>query len=160
MNQSFWAAVGEASISPTLPVTLTGRGGNPPTANAIDLESPPITRALWLKDGLGNNAVLVTVDLLGVDQAIVDVVQQASELQLPSGQQVPVLLNASHTHNAPTTAIVWEGAAGKQEPYNGSYVDNILVPGIRQAIQQAKESPRACGPSIREHDERRGRLPP
>jgi hypothetical protein len=94
---SMLANVAEQVITPPLGTALFEPRDAPATAVRDDL----FARALVLSDGK-TQCCIVTLDLLGLDDALVQVIQDAVQQRtgLPATH---LLLNVSHTHNAPLT---------------------------------------------------------
>jgi len=95
-----WAAV---EITPNQPVNLRGYFRarvsegvlNPLTATALALES--------VRGGAVENcAVMVSIDLISVGNAIRDSVRERVRKELPALESTKVFLNATHTHLAPS----------------------------------------------------------
>jgi hypothetical protein len=96
--------VGTAStdITPSEPVALSGQFGlrisekpaTPITANVIALESRQGDRSL-------DAAIMVSCDLVGVSDVLLDKVHQAVQKRLPDFDLKKLFLNATHTHTAP-----------------------------------------------------------
>src|SRR5688500_1478177 len=92
------AGVGRAVITPTTPMWMSGYASRdrPAEGKLHDLWC----KALALEDAAGRRAVLITLDLCGIDREtsgrVRDRIQQAHGLGRES-----VVLNCSHTHSGP-----------------------------------------------------------
>ena len=92
------AGVGRAVITPTTPMWMSGYASRdrPAEGKLHDLW----VKAVALEDAAGNRAVLVTLDLCGIDRGVAnrlrDRLQQVHRLGRES-----VVLNCSHTHSGP-----------------------------------------------------------
>lgn len=95
--------VGAASvvITPEKPMWMAGYASRskPATGKLTDLWA----KALWLRDAAGKQAVLVTLDVVGVDRALGLTIRNriAKEQELPLSS---VILATSHTHSGPVVA--------------------------------------------------------
>lgn len=99
------AGVGKVDITPTEPVPLAGYGGK--TRLPLRVVHPIWIKALALRDSAGMTSVLVTADLVGLSEAMVDLIaRQALEKHgLPRER---LLLNYSHNHSCPVTGdVLW-----------------------------------------------------
>lgn len=92
------AGVARVNITPELPIWLSGYGGRnrPATEKLDDLWA----KALVLEDAGGNRAVLVTMDLVGIDRQLSRDVCQRLEKRFKLPRSV-IALCASHTHSGP-----------------------------------------------------------
>ena len=90
------------SITPDRPVALAGQMH---TRIARSVESPVTATALAPESRAGDNvidqAVLVSCDLVTIDAAVLDRVQQRVGGRIPGLDRRKVVLNATHTHTAP-----------------------------------------------------------
>ncbi|HEX2475709.1 MAG TPA: neutral/alkaline non-lysosomal ceramidase N-terminal domain-containing protein [Lacipirellulaceae bacterium] len=92
------AGVARVNISPELPIWLSGYGGrNKPAQDKLD---DLWAKALVLEDADGHRAVLVTMDLVGIDRELSREVCRRIEEQfkLP---RATIALSTSHTHSGP-----------------------------------------------------------
>jgi hypothetical protein len=92
------AGVARVDITPELPIWLSGYGGrNKPAATKLD---DLWAKALVLEDAAGRRAVLVTMDLVGIDRKLSrEVCRRIEERhKLP---RAAIALAASHTHSGP-----------------------------------------------------------
>src|SRR5206468_1291786 len=96
--------VGGASVSitPDRPVALAGQMH---TRIARDVESPVMATALALESREGDKvldqAVLISCDLVAIDNAILEKVRRRVKERIPGLDGQKVVLNATHTHTAP-----------------------------------------------------------
>lgn len=85
-------------ITPENPMWMSGYGGR--TKPATETEHDLFAKALVLKNEKGKRAVLVTLDLVGIDRATSLAI--CSELQKKHGlTRDQIALNCSHTHSGP-----------------------------------------------------------
>ncbi|MGB3120649.1 MAG: hypothetical protein WBE58_17635, partial [Verrucomicrobiales bacterium] len=99
------AGVAQVDITPTEPVPLAGYGGK--TRLPLRVVHPIWIKALALRDSAGMTSVLVTADLVGLSETMVDLIaRQALEKHgLPRER---LLLNYSHNHSCPVTGdVLW-----------------------------------------------------
>nr|WKN40406.1 neutral/alkaline non-lysosomal ceramidase N-terminal domain-containing protein [Tunicatimonas sp. TK19036] len=99
MNESGWKA-GAASvvITPTQSLWMAGYAARDHPAEGLlhDIYA----KALMLEDASGNQAVLITTDLVGIPKGLSDTIRNRIEREygLSNAQ---ILLNSSHTHTGP-----------------------------------------------------------
>jgi neutral ceramidase len=92
------AGVARVNISPELPIWLSGYGGrNKPAQDKLD---ELWAKAIVLEDADGRRAVLVTMDLVGIDRELSrEVCRRIEErFKLPRSA---IALSVSHTHSGP-----------------------------------------------------------
>jgi hypothetical protein len=92
------AGVARVNITPDLPIWLSGYGDrNRPAAEKLD---DLWAKALVLEDSSGNRAVLVTLDLVGVNRELSRTICQRidEKYRIPRAN---IALCASHTHSGP-----------------------------------------------------------
>jgi hypothetical protein len=98
-QDSIWrAGVAKVNITPELPIWLSGYGGrNRPATEILD---DLWAKALVLEDSSGKRAVLVTMDIVGIDRELSTGVCRRIEekFKLP---RAAVALCSSHTHSGP-----------------------------------------------------------
>ena len=97
-EKQWQAGVAKVNITPELPIWLSGYGGrNKPAATKHD---DLWAKALVIEDAAGHRAVLVTMDLVGIDRELSQTVCQRVEekYKLP---RAAIALCASHTHSGP-----------------------------------------------------------
>ncbi|WP_164102321.1 neutral/alkaline non-lysosomal ceramidase N-terminal domain-containing protein [Candidatus Laterigemmans baculatus] len=92
------AGVAEANITPTEPMWMSGYGSrnHPAEGKLTDLWA----KALVMEDSEGHRAVLVTLDLVGIDRGISQRVGAALEERYGLPRR-SVALSTSHTHSGP-----------------------------------------------------------
>ncbi len=92
------AGVGRAVITPTTPMWMSGYASRdrPAEGKLHDLW----VKALALEDAVGNRAVLVTLDLCGIDRGLSTRVCDRLQREYRLGRE-SVVLNCSHTHSGP-----------------------------------------------------------
>ena len=104
MAQSAWkAGVAKVSITPSQPIWMAGYDSRTKPSEGVlqDIHA----KALALQDDSGATTVLVTLDLVGIAPSIADgIVERAKKLGIPRER---LLLNASHTHSAPSAGEEW-----------------------------------------------------
>jgi hypothetical protein len=90
------------SITPDRPIALAGQMH---TRIARTVESPVMATALALEsrdgDKVGDQAILISCDLVAIDAAVLDRVRQQVGARIPDLDRRKVVLNATHTHTAP-----------------------------------------------------------
>ncbi|MCE9607199.1 MAG: neutral/alkaline non-lysosomal ceramidase N-terminal domain-containing protein [Planctomycetia bacterium] len=94
----FSVGVASVDVTPKHPVRLTGYGNRKTEFESV--EQPLFAKALALRDGAGTAKVLITVDSLGVTDAMTSAVAA----RLSEKHKIPrenVAICASHTHSAP-----------------------------------------------------------
>jgi hypothetical protein len=95
------AGVATANITPKRPMWMAGYAARtrPAEGKMHDLWA----KALALEDGAGQRAVLVTLDLVGIDKGLADAIRDElkTKHQLERSQ---IALNCSHTHSGPVVA--------------------------------------------------------
>src|SRR5260370_13765996 len=104
MAQSAWkAGAAKVSITPWKPIWLAGYDSRTKPSEGVlqDIHA----KALALRDESGATTVLVTIDLVGVAPSITgEIVERANKLGIARER---LLLNASHTHSAPSAGEEW-----------------------------------------------------
>jgi hypothetical protein len=92
------AGVARINITPDLPIWLSGYGGRnkPATTKHDDLWA----KALVLEDTAGHRAVLVTMDLVGINRELSQTVCKRIEQQYKIPRSA-IALSTSHTHSGP-----------------------------------------------------------
>jgi hypothetical protein len=125
------AGVARVNITPELPIWLSGYGGrNRPAAEKLD---DLWAKALVLDDTKGNRAVLVTLDLVGIDRKIsVEVCKRLEEkYDLP---RAAIALCTSHTHSGPVIRgnlvpmyQLNEDQTARVKKYGEQLTDNIVA---------------------------------
>jgi len=104
MAQSSWkAGAAKVSITPSRPIWMAGYDSRTKPSEGVlqDIHA----KALALQDDSGATTVLVTIDLVGVAPSITKgIVERAKALGIARER---LLLNASHTHSAPSAGEEW-----------------------------------------------------
>lgn len=96
------AGVGRACITPVRPMPMSGyaaRGATHATGTLHDLW----VKSLVLEDSTGHRALLVTLDLCGIDRELADRICTTLEQRFKFERQ-QVMLATSHTHSGPVVA--------------------------------------------------------
>jgi hypothetical protein len=137
------AGVARVNITPELPIWLSGYGGrNRPANEKLD---DLWAKALMLEDGSGNRAVLVTMDLVGIDRGLsLDVCRRLEkQYKLP---RASIALCTSHTHSGPVVRgnlvpmySLDDDQARRVKDYSVQLVDN-LVAVVGDAIESLAPS--------------------
>ena len=99
------AGVGRADITPQEPVPLAGYGGK--TRMSERVEHPIWIKALALRHGADEPAVIVTADLVGLSQKMLGRI--TTDAQKTHGlTHERLILNCSHNHSCPVTEdVLW-----------------------------------------------------
>ncbi len=92
------AGVGRAVITPTTPMWMSGYASRDRPAEG-KLHNLWV-KALALEDAAGNRAVLVTLDLCGIDRGLSTRVCDRLQTEHRLGRE-SVVVNCSHTHSGP-----------------------------------------------------------
>ena len=139
--QSWQAGVSSTLITPSEPLWLAGYGGKkePAQGKVSDL----CTKALVLRDSLGNRAVIVTSDIIGYPYEFTEAVtgEVSKRYGIP---REAILLNASHTHCGPEVRP-GKGAfmdmppeyQAKVEPY-ARWFQQQIIETVGKAIRDMK----------------------
>jgi neutral ceramidase len=103
------AGLASVKITPERPVPMAGYAGR--TKPFERVEQDIYAKALALEDRLGNRAVLVTTDLIGIPRAVAEPVCQRiqGKTKLDRSQ---ILLSSSHVHSAPMLSFEKRTEAG------------------------------------------------
>lgn len=97
--------VAKADITPQESVPLAGYGGK--TRMSQEIVHPIWLKAMAIRDELGQTSVLVTADLVGLSDKMVDIIAENAlkKYQLPGER---LILNTSHNHSCPVTEdVLW-----------------------------------------------------
>lgn len=96
--ETWKAGAASISITPELPMWMSGYGGRTKPADTVAL--PMQAKALAIDDAGGRTMVIVTTDLLGIPRVMRDAIEAdvRTRFGLASEQ---LLINASHTHSGP-----------------------------------------------------------
>src|SRR5229473_1734797 len=102
--QPAWkAGVAKVSITPSQPIWMAGYDSRTKPSESVLQDI--YAKALALQDDSGSTTVLVTVDLVGVAPSITGgIVERARKLGIARER---LLINASHTHSAPSAGEEW-----------------------------------------------------
>ncbi|HYK90259.1 MAG TPA: neutral/alkaline non-lysosomal ceramidase N-terminal domain-containing protein [Acidobacteriota bacterium] len=103
LGADFKAGLARRSITPTLPIWMSGYAARIRPADGVVLDL--WAKALAIEDNRGSRVVIVTTDLIGLPREISDAVAVRVEKQFGLGR-ARLLLNSSHTHTGP---VVWPG---------------------------------------------------
>lgn len=99
-----WIGAATTSITPDQPVALDGHRS---LRISNKVESPVTATVLALESREGGNvldqAILVSLDLVGIRDGISTKVRDRVKSRLPGFEINKLILNATHTHNAPVT---------------------------------------------------------
>ncbi|MCD6362346.1 MAG: hypothetical protein J7M38_15925 [Armatimonadetes bacterium] len=104
-------------ITPRTPVALRGQFN---LRIATRVEDPLTLTALAIEAD-GEQAILVSIDNVGVDSVVLERTREALQERLPDVDPRKVVVNATHTHTGPFCA----GAVGLQK--DTDYMDDILA---------------------------------
>jgi neutral ceramidase len=104
--QAAWqAGVAKADITPTEPVPLAGYGGK--TRMSQRVEHAIWLKALALKEDEVTVSVLVTADLVGLSDKMIEVIAKNAAKKHGVARE-RLILNASHNHSCPVTEdVLW-----------------------------------------------------
>ena len=104
-SAGWWAGAARADITPVESVPLAGYSGK--TRMSQRVEHPIWIKALALRDEKGATSVLVTSDLVGLSDRMLQVIVENAQTK----HGVPrerLILNASHNHSCPVTEdVLW-----------------------------------------------------
>ena len=99
-----WIGATTTDITPDQPVALDGHRG---LRISKKVETPIVAVALALESRDGervlDQAVMVSCDLVAIRQGILEKVRDKVKPRLPDLDPAKIVLNATHTHNAPVT---------------------------------------------------------
>jgi hypothetical protein len=134
--------VATVSITPDQPVALSGQMN---TRISRGVRSPVTATALALESKRGgevlDQAILVSCDLVGIDQAVLDRVRALLKDRLPDFEGRKLVLSATHTHTAP---VYEEGRylIPKEGVMQPAAYSEFLSARVAQAAANAWESRR------------------
>ena len=97
--------VAKSDITPVESVPLAGYGGK--TRMSQEVVHPIWLKAIALRDEMGQTSVMVTADLVGLSDKMVDIIAKNAfeKYQLPRER---LILNTSHNHSCPVTEdVLW-----------------------------------------------------
>lgn len=151
MTPGWLAGTAEIGITPPLGVEMTGYGNRPGPAD--DVLDPLFCRALALSDGAAS-AVLVSLDLLGLDPDLVEAVRHGVR-DACGLEPAQLLLNCSHTHAGPATQTL--RGMGRRDPAYCELVWRWTVTAVVLALRRMQparlsfgRAPAAIGRNRRE----------
>jgi len=98
----FQAGVAKLKITPPTPFWMSGYSGR--TNQSIGIFQDLWARALAVRDGKGQRAVIVTTDLIGLHRSVSDEVFARAKKQFKL-DRADVLLCSSHTHSGPVVGL-------------------------------------------------------
>ena len=99
------AGVAKADITPTESVPLAGYGGK--TRMSQEVVHPIWLKAMALRDETGQTSVMVTADLVGLSDKMVNIIA-ANALAKYKIPRERLILNTSHNHSCPVTEdVLW-----------------------------------------------------
>lgn len=126
------AGVSSVNITPPIGIDLTGFAGRP--SPAVGVHDDLYAKCLAL-EAYGVRVGIVTADLLGLDQDIVERVREGVERAglLPGSN---LMINASHTHSGPAT-ITLKGLGERDELYAEELVRK-LIGAVRMAFDRLR----------------------
>jgi len=130
------AGIAKVDITPKESVPLAGYGG--PTRMSQRVDHPIWLKALALKDSSGKTSVLVTADLVGLSQKMVQRIVDDALSQHGIARE-RLLLNASHNHSCPITEdVLWlyYELSESEQAARDRYTD-LVYTSFRQVIGQA-----------------------
>lgn len=97
--------VAKADITPVESVPLAGYGGK--TRMSKEIVHPIWLKAIAIRDELGQTSILLTADLVGLSDKMVDIIAKNAfeKYKLPRER---LILNTSHNHSCPVTEdVLW-----------------------------------------------------
>ena len=127
------AGVAKRKITPQTPLWMTGYAARDHQAEGKAQEL--WAKALALKDGAGNQAVLITVDLCGVTRTVTDRVAGELEKRFSIPRRA-VMVNASHTHCGPAVdgwAVGMRVATPDEERATAAYTQRLTADMVEVA---------------------------
>jgi neutral ceramidase len=133
------AGAAEGAITPPVGIELLEPRGTRATGIHDDL----CVRALAL-ECQGQAAVVVTMDLLGLDLMLVDRVRTAVEARTGLAAE-RLMLTASHTHSAPVTINWGRSAQERRDQQWEARLVSTTAEVVAQAMQATQPASLACG---------------
>ena len=97
------AGVAKTVITPTEPIWMAGFGSRTKPSEGVRQEI--YVRAVALQDAAGKTAVLVTLDLAGIEREMADAIAQGCQARFGLTRD-RLVLNVSHTHSGPVAGLV------------------------------------------------------
>jgi len=120
----FQAGFGSVVITPETPIPLVGYAARTNVFKQVDQDI--YAKALALKDGDGNRAVLVTADICILSPTVAEPI--ALEIQAKAGlKREQVLLSVSHTHSGPWVSFSASRGLGLSESITNEVVQYTRV---------------------------------
>ena len=115
----------QVAITPTEPVRLSGYASRKTPSQGVASEL--FAKALAIEDSVGNKAVIVTTDLIGLPRSLADIACQKIEdkTNLARGQ---ILINFSHVHTGPALSLDARELAFPKQQASATerYTQNLL----------------------------------
>lgn len=104
LGAELWIGAASADITPDQPVALDGHRGLR-VSNKVETPIVAVALALESRDGqeVLEQAVMVSCDLVAIRSGILAKVRDKVKPRLPELDPAKIMLNATHTHNAPVT---------------------------------------------------------
>jgi hypothetical protein len=134
-----WAS---KSITPTKPIVLSGQFHARVTKDVND----PITATALAIETEGDQAIMVSCDLLIIDKVMQDKLREQLKAKLPEFDHKKLFLNTTHTHTAPNTLEDWYPPQDNEVMTPAEYV-NFLVNCLSDAVVEAWETRKPGGVS-------------
>ncbi|MDO4583682.1 MAG: hypothetical protein Q4D62_06215 [Planctomycetia bacterium] len=137
----FYVGAASCDLTPKPPVVLSGhlatliadKVATPLTANVIAMES-------IAEDGTNDYAIFVTMDTCSIRIDFYKAFCQAFEKACPQWDVRKVILNATHTHNAPDIRADGYYSIGRDDVMKSSVYTQFCLDRMIPAIQKAWES--------------------
>jgi hypothetical protein len=137
-----WAA---RNITPDRPVALSGQFHK---RISTHVEAPLYATALAIETREGDRsieqAVLVSCDLIGIDDSIPPRLRRTLEGKMPGLDTRKLILSATHTHTGPVTGEKWYEVTEPGVMKPGDYVDFLLT-RLAEAVSEAWQNRRPAG---------------
>jgi hypothetical protein len=131
-----WASV---SITPDRPVALAGQMHTRVSRSVHD----PVTATALALEGGGEQAVMVSLDVVAVDKRLIEALRARLKTTLPEFDGRKLLLNATHTHTAPELREgIYEIPEGVMKP--AEFVE-LLTDKLGRAVVEAWKARRPAG---------------
>lgn len=136
LAQDWCAGAASVVITPEKPMWMAGYASRTKPAEGKLTEL--WAKALWLRDGTGKQATLITLDVVGVDRALGLAIREriAKEHDLPLAN---VIIATSHTHSGPVVA-------GNLRPM---HLDIIPAPEQEKVRAYAKQLEEWCSEAVK-----------
>lgn len=97
------AGAAKVAITPAEPIWMAGFGSRTKPSEGVRQEL--YARALALQDAAGRSAVIVALDLVGIEREMADAIAAEAQRRHGLGRD-RLLLNVSHTHSGPVAGLV------------------------------------------------------